>query len=48
MKCVSARVAKAAAAVILIVLFGVLLFMDWLAPLAAWMTRLGIGWVPDL
>lgn len=33
---------------ILIVLFGVLLFMDWLGSLTGWVTRLGIGWVPDL
>lgn len=27
-----------------LVLFGVLLFMDWLRLLGAWMTQLGIGW----
>ena len=29
---------------LLLVVFGVLLFMDWLRVLGAWMTRLGIGW----
>ncbi len=29
---------------VLILIFGVLLFMDWLRVLGAWMTRLGVGW----
>lgn len=29
---------------VLILIFGILLFMDWLRILGAWMTRLGIGW----
>ena len=29
---------------ILLILFGVLLFMDWLRVLGTWMTQLGIGW----
>lgn len=29
---------------VLILLFGVLLFMDWLRILGAWMTSLGLGW----
>ncbi len=27
-----------------ILIFGILLFMDWLRVLGAWMTRLGVGW----
>ncbi len=29
---------------VLLVIFGVLLFMDWIQVVGAWMTRLGIGW----
>lgn len=29
---------------VLILIFGMLLFMDWLRVLGTWMTRLGIGW----
>jgi cytochrome c-type biogenesis protein len=32
------------AAGVLLILFGMLLFMDWLRVLGAWMTGLGIGW----
>lgn len=29
---------------VLLVIFGVLLFMDWLRVIGVWMTRLGLGW----
>ena len=29
---------------VFLVIFGVLLFMDWLSLLGGWMTRMGIGW----
>ncbi|MBC7225820.1 MAG: sulfite exporter TauE/SafE family protein [Thermoflexales bacterium] len=32
----------------LILFFGILLFMDWLRVLGAWMTSLGLGWDPGL
>lgn len=33
---------------VLLVLFGVLLFMDWLRVLGGWMMQFGVGWDPGL